>query len=96
MLFQEKADFFGNVHSKFLGKIPGDLCQIKVCVIEDCPFRARCDITVTVTKQNETKNMCAAHLFLLHVLVIIRITCNVYCANLKAKLQFMFILILND
>ncbi len=40
--------------------------------------------------------MCAAHLFLLHVLVIIRITHDVYCANLKAKLQFMFILILND
>ncbi len=63
-------------------------------MIEDCPFRHRCDVTLTVTGKNETKSTCAAHLFLLHVRVII--TCDVYCANLKAKLQFVFILIQNN
>lgn len=65
-----------------------------LCVIEDCPFRGRCDVTLTVTGKNETKSTCAAHIFLLDVWVII--TCDVYCANLKAKLQFVFILILNN
>lgn len=74
----------------------GGLCLWCMCVIEDCPFRNRCDVTMTVTGQNETKSTCAAHLFLLHVLVIIRIACDVYCVNMKAKLQCMFIHILNN
>lgn len=88
-----------------LGKILGDPRQIKVCIVCDGnrvrSFEARpeCNyILVTLLQCILADKMKpkarGAHLFLLHVLIIIRIACDVYCIKLKAKLQFMYILTL--